>query len=283
MKTFVKWLIAGGVILCIGVIVMLCGLAANGWKWKITEDFVQKEYVAENTVTAYDINIAAGTVKVEFTDSDTVSVSYPESEHFGYNITEENGKLTVAYNKSVNFFFGWFIPANIPDTVIKVPYGIKANYDITVNAGKIVLAQGSYGNMNIRLNAGKVEAGEMTCAYFDCQVNAGAAALSSVDCPMLDVKVNAGSFTLNRSVCDRLTVNVNAGSAEIFRTTCPIISVDVSAGSAFIDVDGEKRQYNISVSKSAGSCNLTPQVGGDPNKRITVNLSAGSANIIIGD
>ncbi len=278
MKTFVKFLIAGGIILCIGVIIMLCGLAANGWKWGVNEEFEQKEYVAENTVTAYNISIAAGTVKVEFTDGDAVSVSYPESKHFGYDITEENGRLTVAYNKRVNFFFGWFMPINIPDTVIKVPYGVS-DFDIKINAGKLVLSDGTYGKIDVELNAGKFESGAIVCTGFDFGLNAGTANLTSVGCSTLDINVNAGTITVGKAVCNRLFVDVNAGSANLSGVKCSDISVDVAAGSANLAVDGVKSEYNISIERSAGSCNVSAQPGTDPSKRLKVDVSAGSATV----
>lgn len=278
MKTFVKWIIAGAIILGIGLVIMLCGLAANGWKWGTTEDFEQKEYTAANTVSAYDIRIAAGTVKVEFTDSDRVCISYPESKHFGYNITEGNGKLTLAYNKSVNFFFGWFIPTNIPDTVIKVPYG-ATDFDISINAGKLVLPDGTYGRIDAELNAGKFEAGAISCGEFDFDLNAGTAELTSVGCSNLGINVNAGSITLGKAACNKLTVEVNAGSADVNGVKCSDISVDVAAGSASIAVDGAKSEYNISVDRSAGSCNVSAQSGTDPTKRIIIDVSAGSAAV----
>lgn len=282
MKGFVKCLIAGGVILCIGVIILLCGLAANGWKWQIDEDFEQKEYVAENEVTAYDIRIAAGTVKVEFTDDEVASVSYPESEHFRYTVTEENGKLTVAYDKQYNFFFGWLIPSNIPDTVIKVPKKVVADYDIKISAGKLILPQGDYGKLKVELNAGKFETGAIVCTDFDCDVSAGAAILSSVECPTLFVGVSAGGVTIDNAICNRLTVEVSAGSADLSGVKCDDISVDVSAGSVNLGVIGAKAEYNVSVDKSAGSCNLSSQVGSDPSKRIEVDISAGSVTVNFG-
>lgn len=279
MKGFVKLLIAGGVILCIGVIILIIGLAANGWQWGINVDFEQKEYIAESTVEAYDIRVAAGTVRVEFTDSPTVSVSYPDSKDFGYEVTEQDGKLTIAYNKTSNVFLGWFMPINIPDTVIKMPYGAAADTEIRVDAGKLILADGGYGDIDATLNAGAIQTGVTECDKLNIKINAGSAKLSSVTAQNLGIEVNAGAITVDNAECDRLTVDVSAGGATVSRAKCDDISVDVSAGSATLGVDGAEAEYNISVNRSAGHCNRSSQIGSNPSKRVTVDISAGSAEI----
>lgn len=278
MKRFVKWLIAGGVILCVGVIILIIGLAANGWKWGIEANFEQREYVAQSTVSAYDISIAAGTVRIEFADTEKVTVSYPKSDNFGYEITELNGKLTVKYNRTGNFFFRIFMPTNIPETVVSVPYG-TADFNLRIDAGKLVLGDGTYGNVTAELNAGMLQTGEITCGNFYLEVDAGKAELSSLKCGNLRLDIDAGATEITKAVCDKLTVEIDAGSARVSSLSCPDLSVDVDAGSVNLNVDGAKAEYNISVRRSAGSCNLAAQTGTDPNKRITVDVSAGSATV----
>lgn len=277
MKSFAKWLIAGGIVLGLGLMIFIIGIAANGWKWGIETDFEQREYTAGQPVTDFDIHVAAGNVSVVFAETDRVSVSYPANGQFGYEVKENNGKLTLRYTSSWRNFFGWFMPAHIPDTVITVPYG-TANFDLTVDAGKLILSDGAYGNVNINVNAGKFEAGSIACTNLTCDTDAGKADISAVQCSLLTVDLDAGGVTVGAADCTKLIVDVDAGNATLNGVSCSDISVDVDAGSANITVNGAMSDYDIGVEVNAGSCNLSTQTVAESTGRITVQVDAGSAN-----
>lgn len=256
MKGLTNFLIAGGIIVGVGLIFLIVGLALNGWRF--TSDFEQREYSATESVTSLDVEAAAGEVYIEFYDGENVTVSYPYSEQFTYNVTLSDGKLTVKPKNVLVFnFFSW----KIPDTVIKVPRDGISDFDIALNAGKLHMQSGYYGSLNISVNAGTLNADDLVSETCKC-------------------KINAGSLNIKSVSSQSLVVDVSAGSANVKGADCPDIKIDVSAGSANVTVNGEKSAYKITTDCSAGSCNVKEQSGDGSGKRIDVDVSAGSANII---
>ena len=66
MKAVIKAIIAGSVIIGIGLIVLIVALALNGWKFM--PKFEMAEYVAEGEIGELKIDNAVGNVKTEFYD-----------------------------------------------------------------------------------------------------------------------------------------------------------------------------------------------------------------------
>ena len=72
MKGYVKCIIAGAIILGIGIAVLLVALALNGWHFDFKEfsfnetEYEMKSYTAENQYTDLKVDISAGEVEVVY-------------------------------------------------------------------------------------------------------------------------------------------------------------------------------------------------------------------------
>lgn len=258
MNSFAKWLIAGAVILGIGVCVIIIGLALNGWKWGA--DYETKDFTSAEQVTELDLNAAAGNLYVEFYDGEDVEISYPVSDYFSYSVTEQDGTVKLSYsNKWYAFFnFGWW--SKPMETHVKIPASLTADVSVRLSAGQVFIADGSFGKVNLHVSAGTLAAGNIQCGQLVCDVSAGALKIAQATSESVKCHVSAGSFAIDRLVC-------------------PVIDAEVSAGSASLKVVGEESAYSVSVDKSAGSCNVSGKTGTDPTKRIGVHVSAGSVDI----
>ena len=254
------WIVLGCVIPAVALlfIFVIAAFALNGWL--VMPKFEMAQYTAEGEITELKIDNAVGNIKTEFYDGDEITVDYPVSDRFTMTVAEKDGTLTVdGLNKKHWYVFSlrsW----SLPETVIKIPRDTVLKLDVQVNAGEVQLASGVYAEVSIQLNAGSIRMVNTICSSFDCEVNAGAVFVNLLDCNTFDCEVNAGSFNAVRLVC-------------------PNIKIDVSAGSFKADVQGKKEEYTISVDKSAGSCNVKSQTGTDPEKKIDIDVSAGSVSI----
>ena len=258
MKAIIKAIIAGSVIIGIGLILFIIGLALNGWKFK--PEFDMAQFTAEGKIEALKIDNAVGNVKTEFYDGDKVVVDYPESDRYVMEIEEKEGTLTVNGLNKKHWYNFSFLPSVLPETVVKIPKGSVLKIEVTVNAGKVELAAGEYSEASVTVNAGSISVLGMTCSAFKCEVNAGSVNVKSLESASLDCRVKAGSFDAEKAIC-------------------PLIRVNVSAGSASLSVKGSKAEYTVSVDKSAGSCIVRNQSGTDASKKIDVDVSAGSVSI----
>lgn len=258
MKAVIKAIIAGSVIIGIGLIVLIVALALNGWKFM--PKFEMAEYVAEGEIGELKIDNAVGNVKTEFYDGEKLVVDYPVSDRYFMSVGEQAGVLTVNGLNKKHWYNFTFLPAALPVTVVKIPKNSCLKLTVTVNAGKVELAAGEYAAASVKVNAGSLNVLGMICPEFKCEVNAGAIFIKSLESASFDCKVSAGSFNVER-------------------IDCPLIRVNVSAGSAGLTVLGRREEYTISVDKSAGTCNVANQTGTDPQKRIDIGVSAGGVNV----
>lgn len=258
MKAIIKAIIAGSVIIGIGLILFIAGLGLNGWKFM--PEFEMEQYIAEGEVTELRIDNAVGNVKTEFYDGDKVTVDYPVSDRYVMRIEKSAGVLMLNGLNKRHWYNFSFLPSTLPETVVKIPQGAVLKLDVKVNAGSVKLAEGRYKETSVKMNAGSIHANGISCPAFKCEVNAGAISIKSLESESFDCKLNAGSFNAEQVVCPQIRLKVNAGSAGL-------------------KVRGTKEEYTISVDKSAGSCNLTSQTGTDEKKKIDIDLSAGSVNV----
>lgn len=258
MKAVIKAIIGGSVIIGIGLIILMIALALNGWKFM--PEFDTEHFTADGEIFELKIENGIGGIKTEFYDGDKITVDYPVSNRYSSSIEEKDGVLTVKGLNKRHWYNFTFLPNDLPVTLVKIPQNTVLKIDAKVNAGKVELAAGEYSEVEIQVNAGSLTAHGVTCSQFKGEVNAGSISVKSLESASLDCKVSAGSFHADR-------------------VSCPLVRVKVSAGSANLTVAGNKADYTVLVDKSAGSCNVTSQVGSDPNKKIDIEVSAGSVSV----
>ena len=246
-----------GAVLLIAVMIFLIIFALS--RRLVVRDLEMTQFTAQGEIEELTIKNSAGNVRTEYYEGDKVVVDYPVSDWFEMTIEEKDGTLFVSGLKNKHWF-SFIAVSNIPSTVIKIPQGSVLKLDVTVNAGSVALAQGQFKEVDVTVNAGSLGSLGITCTQFTSKLNAGAISFAALKCETLNCKVSAGAF-------------------DIDSLTCPLVTVSVSAGSVGVRVNGRKEDYTILVDKSAGSCNVKSQTGTDPEKKIDIDVSAGSVNI----
>ena len=261
MKAWKIFLSVGVSVLVIGIIIFLVGLGLNGWKFET--EYEKKTFIAENNNSALDLSISAGEIKVSFYGGETVTVEYPDSARYGYDVSEHNGCVTVAPRSSFGLWFGW---RNIPAVNVYIPVDTVMDLKLDLSAGTATLPNGKFNDVELEMSAGTVNGGSISCRKFSGNLSAGSAHFGGLACDV--------TFRLDMS----------AGSATFDNLRADEIDVDLSAGTVGLTVVGaEKSDYTIHVDKSAGSCNLQNQQGLADWRKINVDLSAGTVNVGFGN
>ncbi|MDE5755887.1 MAG: DUF4097 domain-containing protein [Clostridia bacterium] len=277
MKGFIKMIIAGSVILGIGIVVLVFALGLN--HWQLDEDYEMKDYECAEENTTLDIDFSAGTLDINYYDGDKIKIEYPESETWTASISEVNGTLSFAteHKRKWNNFSNWF--SKIPTTKIWIPQGDIMNVDLNMNAGTVKLADGGYGNLDITMNAGTFSTGEVDCKKLSVKLNAGTISAQKIDSvEEASIKMNAGSINIHYLVCPSIVSKLSAGSLNISKLQTASVDVNLSAGSVKLVMTGAKSDYDIDVDKSAGSCNISNQRG-TKGMSIKAGISAGSLTV----
>lgn len=259
MKGFVKVIIAGAVIIGLGIAILLIALGLNDWSF--TPKFEMQSFTAEQENTSLSVKLDAGRLKIIYREDggDKIQITYPEAKSYKTTVTEKDGKLSLVGNIHHWYTFTWGI--TFPETVIMLPKNTIANVEITLNAGTVDLAGGEYQSVKIKVNAGTCHVGEIS------------------GCNTLDLTVNAGTLNVDGAQSNNVRSEVNAGAANIKKIDSAQTEVTLSAGSATLAFTGAKTEYNATVNVSLGTCSGLATQTGSGGKNISISVSAGSATV----
>ena len=260
MNGTVKAIIAGAVIFGVGLGFILLAVGLNGWDFPAKVDWEPKTYEYDGDIRDIYIDFSAGQLEIKKYDGDTIKVEYSHSERFTTDCKVLGTRLQIS-TSSVRWFnsFMWF--NTIPKTTLYIPANQTVNMNVEVNAGQVTVSEGNYGDVFVELNAGTLDVYDMQC----------------LDCEMV---VNAGTLNVRSISCSKFSGNLSAGALNVSGLDCNNIKVTVSAGTANLTILGDKEDYTIVASVSAGRCNVHNQIGReDPVKHIKIDVSAGTANI----
>lgn len=258
-KTIKSTLIAGAILVCIGLVIIIAVGFASKWNFA-TIDWEEKVYECNNVEIAYiNYEFSAGTLKVEYYEGDVIKVEYPHSNEFTTEFSISHTALNIATTQ-VRWYNTGFWFNKIPETRVYLPRNVIFGLDLEINAGVVEIGEGQYSKIDVEMNAGTISIDNVASSVFSLELNAGAVNLT---------RITSGEFA----------ADINAGSLNLKGLKCDKINLEISAGSANISVVGKKSDYTIVADVSAGSCNVTNQLGVHYNKTLSVEVSAGSANI----
>ncbi len=274
MNGLVKAVIAGSVIIVLGVLIIVVTLALNGWT--VNVDWETKTFENEQAVKSLTIDYSMGDINCKFYDGEKIKIEYPDCERYKTEINEQNGVLSITSAKRRWYDFGmWW--SDVPAATVYMPNGTVLDLDLIFNAGTLNVESGTYGNIKCKVNAGAVKFGNIICQSFDNTINAGVVKFDNLNCDTFRNKINAGSVNADSVVCNKFESEMNAGDAYFHKIDSADIFAKLNAGYTELTVVGTKEEFAISVEKNAGSCNIFDKADGI--KKLTAKINAGSLNV----
>ncbi|MDR7187586.1 hypothetical protein J2Y46_000402 [Microbacterium sp. BE35] len=209
-------------------------------------------------IEALDVDAAAGTLRVEFSDVGEAELEVTSSWGAGDWRLERDGDTLQVSSPDRDWFGwrGWFGDGGA-DAVLRLPASLEGlDADISLAAGEFV-TDGEFGELDLSLAAGS----------FD--VSGSADSLSA------DVSAGRGTVELDGVREADLTVSAGSLDATLTGAAPDAIELDVSAGSLRLTVpEGE---YDVRSEVSAGQ--FDNSIGSTPgaSRTIDVQVSAGQA------
>lgn len=210
-------------------------------------------------VEQLDVDAAAGTLRVEFTDVTEAELEVTSSWGADvWRLDRQGDTLAVASPDRFGWFGwrGWFGDQRA-DAVLRLPAELAGlDADVSLSAGEFI-TDGEFGTLGLSLAAGS----------FD--VTGSAESLTA------DMSAGRGTLELEDVRTAELTVSAGSMDARLTGTQPDAIDMDVSAGSLRLTVpDGE---YDVTSDVSAGG--FDNAVGSTPgaSSTVSVQVSAGEA------
>ena len=256
-KTVKKTLIAGAIIACIGLAIVLIIGFTSGWD-VANAQWESETYSTEvgEQISNVDLDLPAGSIQIEFYEGETIKVDYSQSKQVTtqFNVTNQTLKISSTIKWHVQVL--WF--NRMPTTKMYIPQDMQVGLKLRVQAGTVTIGEGTYNDVDVEMDAGTISMKQITCNNFV-------------------LSMDAGTMNVNQIQCDTFKAEINAGTLKVTNLKCDDIDLDLSAGSAKLGIVGSKADYTIHTDVSAGSCNVKSQSGG--SKRLSVEVSAGSVKV----
>ncbi|KQP68578.1 hypothetical protein ASF40_18210 [Microbacterium sp. Leaf288] len=247
------------------VVIVLGGIVLLGAAISAAVGTIASASVHTSTRTAdaagveeLDVDAAAGTLRVEFSDVREAELEVTSSWGAGDWRLERDGDTLQVSSPDRDWFGwrGWFGDGGA-DAVLRLPASLEGlDADISLAAGEFV-TDGEFGQLDLSLAAGS----------FD--VTGSAESLSA------DVSAGRGTLELDGVREADLTVSAGSLDATLTGTAPDAVELDVSAGSLRLTVpEGE---YDVRAEVSAGQ--FDNSIGSTPgaSRTIDVQVSAGQA------
>ena len=259
---------------------LACYITLVAISCSIKPEFTAAHYTQQaGSVQNVKIDASVGEVETVFYDGDKIEIDYHTSNIYDVEIEELNG--TLRYRLRTKHWLMFTGTINYPKTTIRLPQSNIYNLDIDMSAGLTTVNGGTFGDVKIDLSAGAVRlTGDTVCNSLSIDLSAGKIDVGKVECAgSIIIDLSAGVVDIGEAKCERIDIDLSAGTVGIGKLICPKIKIDLSAGTVNLGVVGQKSEFTIFVDKSAGKCNVSNQTGTDSDKRIDIDLSAGSVTV----
>lgn len=214
-------------------------------------------------VQELDIEAAAGTLRVEFSDVSEAELEVTGSWDADTWRLERDGDTLEVSSPDRSSWFGWgdWFGDGGADAVLRLPTSLEGlDADVSLAAGEFV-TDGDFGELDLSLAAGSFDVSG-SADSLTADVSAGRGTLELAGVREADLTVSAGSLdaTLTGAQPDSIELGVSAGS---LRLTVPEgdydVRSDVSAGQFDNSVGSTPgASSTISVEVSAGQAVLKP-------------------------
>lgn len=212
-------------------------------------------------ITALDVEASAGTFTVQFADTSEAVLDVKGSRSEEWKLERTANELRVS---PPGGWFNWcFIGCNTQEStaVLTLPQSMNngsLNAELSVGAGDLS-AEGDFLTLDLDVSAGSLNV-------------TGAAKTLTAD-------LGAGYIKATLADVNRAELDISAGNmqANLSGTAPASIKADVSAGK--LDLFVPDVPYNVVTSVSVGEVDNDLQVASDSPNKITVEVSAGNANL----
>ncbi len=301
-------------VLLIGAVVFFVAFAISGFKIENLSTVVYENYEykesAENKITSISVKYDNTDVEIVFTDSDTLTVSYPKmftragkaaSEVI---LSDSNGVFSLSSKAIWYRMFGFNFTS--PTLRISVPLDRACDLSIVSNNGSITfLGAGSAntgavmldtdngrvdisaveisssGEVYIDTDNGKISTGKINAKKFTIDSDNGAISLGGGNIEGA-VKIESDNGKINLTgdiIAQRFEVECDNGKVTLENgvITADTIILNVDNGEIKAKISGRNSDYRVSVDVDNGKSNIGTTQSGD--KRLSVECDNGDVEI----
>lgn len=245
----------------VGAAVLLGAVVSSAFgTWAAGSVHTTSRSLAVDGVTDLDVQVDAGSIRVEFADVDEAELDVRSAWGIDrWTLDRKGDELVVASPGGwVNGWFGGWFGGN-GDAVLRLPQSLEGmDADLGLAAGDLFV-DGEFGGLDLQVDAGRADV-------------AGSAR-------SVEAHLSAGHAELDLADVEEASVTVSAGSLDaVFSGQEPReVVADVSAGSLHLTVpEGE---YDVSSDVAAGD--FDNRIGSVPGAANTIRISVSAGEAVL--
>lgn len=226
---------------------------------------MRTQTITEN-IKKVNISVDMSDIKIIPDDTDKIILTYFEDDTNRYNVTTDNGMLSVKYerfNKNKAKWYDYYLNFDFKrdhDIILKVPRNFTSDIEINSDYGDIEISGVKSDNMNIRTDYGDVDIERCTSETLKCYTD-------------------YGDIELKDCVCN-IDCGTDYGDVEVERISGSSITLSTSCGDIEGTIIGNETDYTINAGTDLGDNNMQNRTGGKNTLNAKTNLGDISLNFI---
>ncbi len=232
------------------------------------------------------IDISADMSNIEIIPAigtDKITLAYFTDDTNKYDISSDNGTLSVKYEKFskdkakwYDYFFSFDFKRD-HDILLQVPENLIADFQLNTNYGDIAARSITGGSVNIHTNLGDMDIKQCKFKTMECTTDYGDIDIEHCVGDILKSSTDYGDIDMKECV-GKLDCGTDYGDIEFKRISGDSILMNTACGNIEGSIDGRETDYTINTKTSLGDNNIQNRTGGE--KLLDLKTDMGDIEII---
>lgn len=254
--------------LLITLLLPVCGCSGNSF-------YETDVYTNSTSITSVNLLDTNADIEIKTNSDDNLKVEYMKSSKEGYDISVENGALSVKkWDK--RGFFGRFWSTKLTLKVY-LPKNFSGNITAKTSNGAITSENLNCNNVNLKTSNGRLSMQNCNLNSCDFITSNGKIIISNSSVSKIDGGTSNGEINVSETTAVKITLDTSNGKIKFDNLTASDISAITSNGGISGTLTGNVNDYSIKAKTSNGKCNLNNTDSGE--KSLYVKTSNGNIDI----
>lgn len=253
-------------------ICIVCGAAIAGTAYIImsrTYDRNIRMRTQEITEDISNINIAVNMsdIKIITSDTDKIVLTYFTDDTNKYDISADNGSLSIEYikyKKNKAKWYDYYLSFGFNrnhDMILELPQKLNADIKLNTEYGDIQIMGIKGENINAHTSYGDLEVSRCTFNSMEYSTDYGDIEIDYCNGDTMNCNTDYGDIELGSSSCN-VNCHTDYGDVYIDRILGSNIIMNTDCGDIEGTIVGNELDYTITASTNIGDNNITNRVGG---------------------
>lgn len=232
------WLIAGAVLVILGLIIFAIVMTVNHWDFNrlSTDKYVTNTYSFGEAFT--DISIQTDTADILFapSDDDSCKVICNEQEKLLHTVDIQDGTLRIHEKDDRKWYEYVGISFGKTSITLYLPQSVYGALELHASTGDVTLPREfRFEQMDISISTGNIHVSSSVSETAKLRTTTGDIRVEGISAEILDFSASTGKITVSDVTCrGDVIVNLTTGKASLTDVTCQGLTSKGTTGDLFL-------------------------------------------------